>query len=61
VLVAAVGVAVLGVVLPLTPVAAALRMQAPPPVFFGFLAAIVCSYLLAAQWVKSVYHHGVGR
>jgi Mg2+-importing ATPase len=61
VLVASIGAAVLGVVLPLTPVAAALHMQAPPPVFFGFLAAIVGSYLVAAQLVKSVYYRGGGR
>nr|CTQ98440.1 Mg(2+) transport ATPase, P-type (EC 3.6.3.2) [Kibdelosporangium sp. MJ126-NF4] len=61
VLVAAAAVAFLGLVLPWTPVADALRMTALPVGFYAWLPVILAGYVLAAQAVKARYvrRHGM--
>jgi len=48
----AVAVVVIGVALPATPIAAMLGFVAPPPIYFGFLAFAVATYLLLVEAVK---------
>jgi P-type Mg2+ transporter len=47
---------VVGLTLPYIPrIAPALQMQRPHPTFYGFLVAILISYVLLVQGVKVVY------
>ncbi len=55
VLLATLALAVLGVGLPMTPVGVALRLQAPPAVFYPLLAAVLAGYALAIIAAKAWY------
>jgi Mg2+-importing ATPase len=59
-LLSAAGVVALAVWLPTGALAAGLQFQPLPLVFGGFVAAMALSYLLAAQWLKTVFirRHG---
>jgi Mg2+-importing ATPase len=43
---------IIGVVLPFTPFAAALKMEALPLTYFPWLIGILVCYCLLTQWVK---------
>jgi P-type Mg2+ transporter len=55
VLAGAAAAAVIGSLLPLTPLAVGLRMTAPPPAYALWMAAVLLAYAAAAQWVKHRY------
>ncbi|MGJ1360188.1 hypothetical protein ACR79K_26125 [Sphingobacterium siyangense] len=44
---------IIGVVLPFTPFAAALKMEALPLTYFPWLIGILVCYCLLTQWVKN--------
>lgn len=49
-------IAIIGTVIPyIPPIARALSMQRPHPLFYAFLVAILVSYLLLVQLVKVIY------
>ena len=52
----AVGAALVGVLLPLSPFAATLGFVAPPPTFYLFLAAAVLVYLAMVEVVKRLFY-----
>ncbi len=49
------GAAIIGAVLPLTPLGAVFGFVAPPPVFYGFLVVAVAAYLLLVEMVKRLF------
>jgi Mg2+-importing ATPase len=51
---------VLGVVLPMSPLAEYFKLQALPPTFFPWLLAILLSYTLTATLMKRFYIHRFG-
>jgi P-type Mg2+ transporter len=55
VLLATLALALFGLVLPLTPVGAALRLQALPVVFYPLLAAVIVGFMLAVVAARACY------
>lgn len=54
-------ICILGLAIPyIPPLANALQMQRPHPTFYGFLVAILVSYMLLVQLVKTVYRRIYG-
>jgi Mg2+-importing ATPase len=49
------GTALIGAVLPLTPLGAVFGFVAPPASFYGFLVAAVASYLVLVELVKRLF------
>jgi Mg2+-importing ATPase len=49
------GAAIIGAVLPLTPLGAVFGFVAPPPVFYGFLVVAVAAYVLLVEMVKRLF------
>jgi Mg2+-importing ATPase len=52
----AAGVLAVAAALPYTPAAAMLGFAAPPPLFYGVLAALVAAYLVLAEVAKRAFY-----
>ena len=54
-------ICIVGLAIPyIRPIANALQMQLPHPTFYGFLAAILLSYMFLVQFVKTIYRRVYG-
>ena len=57
----AAGTALLGMVLPLTPLGPVFGFVAPPPVFYLFVVAAVLVYLMLVEAVKRAFYRLMAR
>ena len=57
----AAGTALLGMILPLTPLGPVFGFVAPPPIFYLFVVAAVLVYLMLVEAVKQAFYRFMAR